>query len=114
MSGARESCPGENELAEFFAGELPEERLSALEAHFSGCSACGALLTRLAAPGMTSSGHASGGDRPMPAPSPGDRVGRYILGAVLGSGAMGTVYSARDPDLGRTVALKLLRAEIAE
>lgn len=36
------------------------------------------------------------------------RVGRFIVGALVGQGAMGTVFRAHDPDLGRDVALKAL------
>ena len=39
----------------------------------------------------------------------GDRVGRYLVEALLGAGAMGEVYEARDTRLGRRVALKLMR-----
>lgn len=37
------------------------------------------------------------------------RVGRFIVGAWIGQGAMGTVFRAHDPDLGRDVALKALK-----
>src|SRR5690349_6874536 len=44
---------------------------------------------------------------------PGDRLGRYIVQRLVGSGTMGTVYAAFDPQLDRAVAVKLLRAEAA-
>ena len=40
--------------------------------------------------------------------SPGDRVGRYIIDARVGSGGMSDVYRAHDPVIGRQVALKVL------
>ncbi|MEJ7730685.1 MAG: hypothetical protein WKG00_15890 [Polyangiaceae bacterium] len=39
------------------------------------------------------------------------RIGRYELVGEIGSGGGGTVYVARDPELDRQVALKLVRAE---
>ena len=45
----------------------------------------------------------SGGDRPT-------QLGRYVVTGTLGSGGMGDVYEAHDPDLDRKVAIKLLHA----
>src|SRR6266849_779057 len=42
--------------------------------------------------------------------SPGVRLGPYDILAPLGSGAMGEVYRAHDPRLGREVAIKVLPA----
>lgn len=43
--------------------------------------------------------------------APGARVGRFVVSARVGAGAMGVVYRARDPQLGRDVALKVLASD---
>src|SRR4029078_10742158 len=45
--------------------------------------------------------------------APGTRLGRYTIGQPLGAGGMGEVYLAFDPELERTVALKVLPADLA-
>lgn len=46
--------------------------------------------------------------------APPSQVGRYAVERELGRGGMGLVYAGHDPELGRKVAIKLLRPEISK
>ena len=46
--------------------------------------------------------------------APGDRLGPYEILAPVGAGGMGNVYRARDPRLGRDVAIKTTKANFSE
>jgi serine/threonine protein kinase/tetratricopeptide (TPR) repeat protein len=52
-------------------------------------------------------------DAPKEHLKPGSRLGRYVVGERLGTGGMGVVYEAHDPELNRKIAIKLMRPGVS-
>ncbi|MDP1828052.1 MAG: protein kinase [Archangium sp.] len=92
------ACPDENELVRFARGALDDTAGSQLSSHLDTCASCRHAVAEAAS------------EEPLAPPTvtAGARVGRYEVDALLGSGAMGAVFSARDASLHRRVAIKLL------
>ncbi len=113
-------CLDDNVVADLVDGRLEGAALATAEAHLAACETCRTVVARVAGPSAASggvdgyattlSGDVEGEDVRLES---GARVGRYEVIDVLGAGAMGTVYAARDPSLDRKVALKLIRAKAA-
>jgi tetratricopeptide (TPR) repeat protein len=100
-------CIDDNISALYVAGQLGSDERAAVDAHVDQCSACRMLLGELARQSRRPPGQL-GNDEP-PLIAAGTMIGRYRVGNVVGAGAMGVVYAAEDQQLGRKVALKLLR-----
>ena len=108
-----EGCFSEGGVLRLLDGRLTPIELQIAEQHLDGCADCRALVAATAAimpagarDAATDVGGPTGEDE-LPR-----RIGRYLVRAKVGSGGMGTVYAAFDPQLGRRVALKLLRPDI--
>ena len=108
-------CFTESQVLQLLDGRLTPTELQSAEAHLDGCADCRALVAATAAimpagvrtPNDGDAGDATAGDAGGLPP----RVGRYLVRGLVGTGGMSTVYAAFDPQLGRRVALKLLKPD---
>ncbi len=107
-------CPGDDELAAFKPKARSTVRRALVFEHVRECFECMILLDAILA--KTALPDALWGDRLQSgiAPAvvslaPGDRIDRYEIRRILGQGGMGIVYEAYDPDLDRSLALKVLK-----
>ncbi len=120
------SCPNPNDLAAFLEGLLEPEHAERLEQHLDQCSECRQIIAFGGSLGPRTSPVASSELRPEPAASsadvmlkpsgagllaPGDQLDTFVVVRRLGTGGMGEVYLAKDAELGRRVAIKVIRED---
>ncbi|MDC0667664.1 serine/threonine-protein kinase [Nannocystis radixulma] len=98
MDSPRSPCLDEAVLLDFAGGGLDSAARADVERHIDGCRECFEVLAALSAVADVR--------------DPTGAAGRYTIERVRGTGAMGTVYEAHDPVLDRTVAVKVLRADL--
>ncbi len=129
-------CPDAEELSRFVLGNLPRPAFVRVAGHVERCGACAAalqaldgagdgLLERLRGPGVGASAtaadavpvsllaaaRAANGPRgSFPAPPSPRRLDKFELLEELGAGTFGQVFRARDAELDRVVAVKVLRS----
>ena len=106
-------CPDDNTLVAFVSNELDEIQRAGMVSHLDVCESCMTIACAIARGTDTiarGSDTLAGSVQPDPYAT-GDRiVGRYRLDALIGAGAMGSVYVATDAQLGREIAIKIVRA----
>lgn len=91
------TCPAPETFSAFVSGQLAEPARDALELHVDACASCRLTLSEL-------------GRGAQRATVVDERIGRYAVAHELGAGAMGVVYLARDDELDRELAIKLVHA----
>ncbi|HEY8143134.1 MAG TPA: tetratricopeptide repeat protein [Kofleriaceae bacterium] len=114
---ATAGCLDENVILDLVQGALAAGAAEAVGVHVDGCAACRELVAAVFRDvAQSDTSLALGSDpeiegRRGEALAAGAVVGRYRIERLVGSGAMGMVYAARDPELDRMVALKLIRPD---
>ena len=92
------TCLDDETVLGLLEGRLAEPVLATTDEHLDTCDRCRDVVAQLA---RTRS--------PARVLARGHTLGRYVIGDLLGTGAMGRVYSAWQPELDRRVAIKVLR-----
>ena len=114
-------CLGDETIAAYVDGALANDATVRVDRHIDSCTSCRKQLSAVAAsPVMHSFVLEAGESTPAPevfetlaSGRPGDElpglaIGRYLVEQVIGRGGMGVVVRARDPELQRAIAIKLV------
>ena len=103
-------CLEASAAVDLVEGRLEADEVARIEAHVAACSDCRALIAAVVRSTEPAGSDDGDGDGPVPVVlGRGALVGRYVVLEPHGRGGMGDVYKAYDPELERTVAIKLVR-----
>ena len=104
-------CVSEAEALGFLHDTLEPAQRTAIERHLDSCAECLELVTLAGKTSLAVRDHGVTDEAASLAGSA--LLGRYEIGEPLGRGAMGMVYVARDTQLGRRVAIKVVHPSLA-
>jgi eukaryotic-like serine/threonine-protein kinase len=104
-------CLSDELVLELVHGKLGDAVLGSVEQHLAVCADCRTLVAETAAVGSRTDATTEPVRVDDAAPlARGARVGRFEVEDMIGAGGIGLVYAARDPELHRRVALKVMRS----
>ncbi len=101
------SCPSDDRLNTYLAGQLEPWEAETIEQHVATCPTCPAVIEAHSSLFARGSADGDSGETGRVL-APGDKVGDYVLLHRIGAGGMGVVWAAYDPVLDRELAIKLL------
>ena len=97
-------CLDETAALAILDANVDATQLDALSVHLDSCGYCRALVAAIGGSRLEQAADVAA----LTSLEPGTQIGKFIVDRELGAGASGVVYAARDPELDRLVALKLL------
>ena len=107
------ACLDDNAMAAYLDGALTADEITRVDSHLSECAACRKDMSAIVVSHTMPVARETATEEDASELIPGDSIGRYVLSAEHVRGGMGIVAVAFDPELGRNIAIKVLRPELS-